>query len=119
MVNQLSDKAREEVHFRVLNTLAEHPNYTQRQLSEELGVSLGRVNYCLKALLDKGLVKADRFRKSPEKRKYALVLTPAGIAERTRIAHQFLARKQFEYDALCEEIAELRLQLSERQTAGE
>jgi EPS-associated MarR family transcriptional regulator len=80
---------------------------TQRELGERVGVSLGAVNYCLKALIERGLVKAGNFSKSPNKLGYAYVLTPAGIAEKTVLTGRFLARKKAEYEALRAEIEAL------------
>jgi EPS-associated MarR family transcriptional regulator len=81
---------------------------SQRYLAEQLGVSVGKINYCLKALIDRGLVKANNFRNSKNKRAYFYVLTPRGISEKSRNAVRFLQRKTAEYEALREEIDRLR-----------
>jgi EPS-associated MarR family transcriptional regulator len=81
---------------------------SQRHLAEQLGVSVGKVNYCLKALIDRGLVKANNFRNSQNKRAYLYVLTPKGVSEKSRNAVQFLQRKTAEYEALRREIDRLR-----------
>ena len=80
----------------------------QRDLAEAMGVSLGKANYCLRALVEKGLVKLDRFRLHPDKRQYIYLLTPKGIDEKVRITMDFLARKVSEYEALEKEIAQLQ-----------
>jgi EPS-associated MarR family transcriptional regulator len=97
-------KIQEEARFQILRLLHENPELTQRELGERVGVSLGAVNYCLKALIERGLVKASNFTKSTNKLGYAYVLTPAGIAEKTLLTGRFLARKKAEYDALRAEI---------------
>lgn len=88
------------------------PEISQRQLSRELGISLGGVNYCLNALVEKGLVKMERFRASENKLAYAYVLTPNGISERARLTRGFLARKMDEYERLRAEIESVREELS-------
>ena len=87
-------------HFNVLRQLGKKPQSTQRELAEELGFSLGKLNYCLKALRKKGLVKIENFRKNPNKVNYIYVLTPAGIAIRTRLTINFMKQKMKEYDEL-------------------
>ena len=103
---RLNNKAKiqEEARFQILRLLHENPELTQRELGERVGVSLGAVNYCLKALIERGLVKAGNFTKSSNKLGYAYVLTPAGIAEKTLLTGRFLARKKAEYEALRAEI---------------
>ena len=87
-------------HFDVLRKIKNNPETTQRQLAKDLGFSLGKLNYCLKALVDKGLVKIENFRKNPKKLNYIYVLTPKGIAEKTKITINFMERKIKEYDEL-------------------
>jgi EPS-associated MarR family transcriptional regulator len=89
---------------------------SQRDLAQAMGVSLGKANYCLKALMDRGLVKFGNFRKNPDKRQYAYLLTPAGLEEKTRITMAFLRRKVAEFEALEKEISELRGDLKSRRT---
>ena len=103
---RLNNKAKiqEEARFQILRLLHENPELTQRELGERVGVSLGAVNYCLKALIERGLVKAGNFSKNPNKLGYAYVLTPAGIAEKTMLTGRFLVRKKAEYEALRAEI---------------
>ena len=97
-------KIQEEARFQILRLLHENPELNQRELGERVGVSLGAVNYCLKALIERGLVKASNFSNSPNKLRYAYVLTPAGVAEKTMLTGRFLARKKAEYEALRAEI---------------
>ena len=91
-------------HFEVLRKINKNPNITQRELAEELGFSLGKLNYCLKALKNKGLVKIENFAKNPNKINYIYVLTPKGISERTKLTINFMKRKMKEYDELKKEI---------------
>lgn len=106
------DKLREDVHFRVLRLLDENPQLSQRALSDELGISLGAVNYCLNALIAKGQIKVSNFRASNNKLRYAYMLTPKGVAERASLTGRFLQRKMREYEALKDEIEALELELS-------
>jgi EPS-associated MarR family transcriptional regulator len=92
----------------ILKLLQTKPQMSQRDLAQAMGVSLGKANYCLKALMDKGLVKLENFRRNPDKREYAYLLTPAGLEEKTRITMSFLRRKVAEYEALQREIEQLR-----------
>jgi MarR family transcriptional regulator, temperature-dependent positive regulator of motility len=101
-------------HLELLRVLEQHPDYSQRQLSKALGVSLGKTHYLLKALLGKGWVKAQNFRRSDDKLGYLYVLTPSGMTQRVRLTHAFLARKESEYQALQSEIAALREELLSR-----
>lgn len=98
---------RDEVDFRVLRALSADPEMSQRQLAKSAGVSLGAVNYCLKALVEKGLVKVQNFRASDNKLRYAYVLTPQGASTKGRLAMRFLKRKLQEYERLQAEIAEV------------
>jgi len=102
---------REAAHYRVLRLIEEQPEISQRELARALGVSLGKTHYLLKALLDKGLVKADNFRRSDNKLAYAYLLTPNGIAAKLELTRAFLRLKEDEYRAAHEEIARLRLEL--------
>ena len=98
----------------LLKLLQEQPQMSQRDLAQAMGVSLGKANYCLKALMEKGLVKLGNFRRNPDKREYAYLLTPAGLEEKTRITMSFLRRKVAEYEALEKEIEQLRGELKNR-----
>ena len=91
-------------HLEILRKLQNKPNSTQRQLAEELGFSLGKLNYCLKALKSKGLIKIDNFTKNPNKLNYIYVLTPKGIAAKTKLTINFMKRKIKEYDELKKEL---------------
>ncbi len=93
-------------HFDVLRKIQKKPESTQRELAEQLGFSLGKLNYCLKALQAKGLVKIKNFKKNPKKINYIYVLTPNGISERTKLTINFMKRKMKEYDELKKEIEE-------------
>lgn len=99
----------EEVHFRVMQIVEGNPAVTQREISAELGMSLGRVNYCMNALIEKGLVKIENFKTSETKWRYAYVLTPTGISEKAALTGRFLARKLREYEALTAEIEALQM----------
>lgn len=101
------DAFREEARFRILRMLERNPDYSQRDLASELGISLGGVNYCLRSLVEKGHVKVRNFRQADNKMRYAYVLTPSGVAERARLTGRFLQRKIREYEALMAEIDSL------------
>ena len=91
-------------HFDVLRKIQKKPESTQRELAEELGFSLGKLNYCLKALQVKGLVKIKNFSKNPNKINYIYVLTPRGLVEKTKLTINFMKRKMNEYEELKKEI---------------
>jgi EPS-associated MarR family transcriptional regulator len=101
-------KLQEDTYFRVMHILQENPDLTQRELAERLGISVGGLNYCLKALMGKGLVKMKNFANSKNKFGYVYVLTPTGMAEKATITHRFLQRKFEEYAALRAEIEALK-----------
>ena len=103
----------DETNLKLLRVLASTPNINQRKLAESLGVSLGKTNFCLNALLDKGLVKMENFRTSTKKLNYAYLLTPSGIAEKAVLTQRFLKRKMEEYEALKGEIEQLKQEASE------
>ncbi len=98
----------DELSITILRRLADSPDVNQRELAEHAGVSLGRLNYALRALVDKGWVKVGNFSRNPHKLGYAYLLTPRGISAKTRLTKAFLARKMSEYDALREQIEHLR-----------
>ena len=108
----LSNEFHEETRLKVMRLLEANPRVSQREVSRSLGVSLGKTNFCLKALIDKGLVKVHHFRKSQNKLAYAYLLTPSGIAEKSEITQRFLKRKIAEYEQLQAEIATLQLEVS-------
>ena len=91
-------------HFNTLRKIKNKPNSTQRELAEDLGFSLGKLNYCLKALKNKGLVKILNFKKNPSKVNYIYILTPKGIAEKSKLTINFMKRKMKEYEELKKEI---------------
>ena len=96
---------KEQDHFEILRSIQKRPGSSQRELAEGLGFSLGKLNYCLKALQEKGLVKIKNFQKQPNKVNYIqYVLTPKGIAERTKLSINFMKRKMKEYDELKNEL---------------
>ena len=90
--------------FNVLRKINKNPKSTQRQLAEELGFSLGKLNYCLKALKEKGLIKINNFQNNPNKFGYVYILTPKGISKKTKLTLNFMKRKMKEYDELKREI---------------
>ena len=106
-------KLQEDTHFRVLRLLQENPEMSQRELAEAVGVSVGGIHYVLHALIDKGLVKLGNFTAAEDKRRYAYVLTPKGIARKAALTRAFLARKMEEYEALKEEIEALKTQMAD------
>lgn len=108
MVSDKVARQREDVHFRVLRLIEKRPDASQREIAEELGLSLGAVNYCLRALLQKGHVKLANFKASKNKLGYVYVLTPEGIADRTGLAARFIERKVAEYDAIKVELEQLQ-----------
>jgi EPS-associated MarR family transcriptional regulator len=101
----------EESYLQVLRLLQANPRVNQRGLADALGISLGKTNYCLKALMSKGLIKVQNFRNSDNKLAYAYLLTPAGILEKANLTARFLKRKVSEYEALNKEIEQLRQEL--------
>ena len=101
-------RLQEDTSFRVLRILEENPDLTQRELAGQVGMSLGGFNYCIKALIEKGYVKAENFQNSKNKFKYVYVLTPSGIAQKIALTGRFLHRKLEEYEALKKEIELLR-----------
>ena len=105
--------------LQVLKLLQADPTLSQRQLATELGVSLGKANYCLRALVEKGLVKLGNFSKNQNKRQYAYLLTPAGLEEKTRITLAFLKRKEAEFEVIQREIEALKSDLESPQPARE
>ena len=98
----------DEYRSKILRLLETDPTISQRQLAHALGISVGRANYCLQALIEKGLVKANNFKNSRNKKAYMYLLTRRGIEEKTKVTAQFLMRKVAEYEALEKEIEQLR-----------
>ena len=93
--------------YQLLKSLEQDANLTQRQLSEELGISLGKVNYCLKSLIQRGFVKINNFKNSNHKLQYSYLLTPKGIEEKTKLTIEFLKVKTEEYEVLKKEVEKL------------
>ena len=103
----------QEAHFRVLRLLEVNPQMKQRELAAAAGVSLGKTNYCINALLEKGLIKVQNFRSNKRKLSYAYLLTPEGIAEKAVLTQRFLQRKMEEYEVLKAEIEFLKQEASD------
>jgi len=110
-VSSQREQLREDAQFQVMRLIERDPHLSQRELAEELGISLGATHYVLRGLIERGFVKLDRFRNASDKRRYAYVLTPGGMAAKGAITRRFLARKRAEYDALRREIEELGAEL--------
>ncbi|HWI11109.1 MAG TPA: MarR family EPS-associated transcriptional regulator [Burkholderiaceae bacterium] len=101
----------DDFQYELMRQITDQPDASQRSLATRLGVSVGKVNYCLRALVDKGWVKANNFRRSDRKWAYAYLLTPRGASAKVRLARDFLANKEREYERLHHEIALLRNEL--------
>jgi len=102
-----------DIHLDLLRKLESNPEYTQRDLSKEMGVSLGKVNYCIRKLTEKGLIKLTNFKQNPKKMGYIYLLTPKGIDEKSKLTFSFLKKKIIEYEILKKEINELKLESEE------
>lgn len=102
----------DSAHYRILQLIEKDPELSQRGIAQALGVSLGKTHYLLKALLEKGLVKAGNFRRSDNKLAYAYLLTPAGMVAKLELTHAFLRFKEDEYEAVSQEIRRLRMELN-------
>ena len=111
-MNQSAESANLSHEKKLLDVIAAKPEITQRELSDKLGLSLGKTNFVLTALIDRGLVKVDNFKRSDNKVGYAYLLTPKGISEKVVITKRFLARKMAEYDQLKAEIEKLQEEVS-------
>lgn len=111
------DKLREDVKFRILRLLQENPEMSQRDLAKAVGVSTGGIHYVLAALVDKGMLKLSNFTAAEDKRRYAYVITPKGIAVKADLTRHFMIRKLAEYEALKAEIEEVRCDLSDQELA--
>ncbi len=108
------EKKQEDSNFWVLKLLQENPDISQRELAKALGISLGGINYCLKALMEKGWVKMQNFNANERKLSYAYLLTPAGVAEKIALTARFLKRKIQEYEELKAEIEALQIEMQTR-----
>lgn len=102
----------DEYRYKILRLLEENPDLSQRDISRALGISLGKVNYCLQALIDRGLIKANNFKNSQNKQAYMYLLTRRGITEKARVAVRFLKHKMNEYESLQREIESLKRELT-------
>lgn len=102
----------EDAHYKLLRLIEQHPDMSQRELARQLGISLGKVNYCLQALAAKGWIKAKNFKNSQHKMAYAYLLTPEGIDQKAQLTQRFLKRKVDEYELLRKEIRQLKKELS-------
>jgi len=100
--------SKKQNQYQILKSLEQDSNFTQRQLSNNLGVSLGKVNYCIKSLIEKGLIKVNNFRNNKNKIQYSYLLTPKGVEEKAKLTLDFIRIKTQEYDALKQEIESLR-----------
>ena len=103
----------QDIRLDLLRKLESNPQVTQRELAKEMGVSLGKVNYCMKKLTEKGWVKLTNFTHNPNKMGYAYLLTPQGIDEKSRLTFSFLKKKVIEYEILKKEINALKLESEE------
>ena len=108
----------DETRYRILKLLEAEPNASQRRIAKELGISLGRVNFCVQALIGKGLVKANNFRKNANKRPYLYLLTPRGIEEKAVVTARFLKSKLAEYESLKREVDELQREATKAAAPG-
>jgi EPS-associated MarR family transcriptional regulator len=97
-----------ETHLKILKHIESNPHISQRQLAQDLGVSVGKINYCVRALITKGLVKAGNFKLSSDKMRFLYLLTPAGIEEKARLTASFLKRKIAEHEKITQEIEQLK-----------
>ncbi|QBK30784.1 MarR family EPS-associated transcriptional regulator [Roseitalea porphyridii] len=104
---------RQDTHLRVLRLLDSNPQMSQRELADAVGVSVGGMHYVLKALIEKGLVKIGNFTAAEDKRRYAYILTPRGMLRKATLTRAFLSRKMEEYEALRQEIEELKSDLDD------
>lgn len=102
--------ANDDTLFWTLKVLHKNPGVTQRTLAKEVGINVSSINFCLKALVEKGWIKMGNFSKNPDKLSYAYLLTPTGVAEKAVLTRRFLRRKMVEYEKLREEIEALQLE---------
>jgi EPS-associated MarR family transcriptional regulator len=107
----------DEVRYRLFKLLEANPHMAQREVARALGVSVGKVNYCIRSLIEKGWVKASNFRNSQNKAAYAYLLTPRGIEEKARVTLSFLQFKMHEYEILREDIEAIRSEVSRSKPA--
>ena len=110
-MNSKSKTQHPDTHYQVMDLIHKHPSISQRKLAKETGVSLGSMHYCIKALAEKGWVKAGNFKNNPDKSVYLYLLTPEGIAQKSRLAVDFLKRKQAEFELIRAEIERVKREL--------
>ena len=103
----------QEIRYRLLKILSKDPNLTQRKMAKKMGISLGKVNYCLSELAKKGFIKINRFKSSSNKIRYIYILTPRGLEERARLTLSFLRRKTLEYEEISRQIRDLAQEIEE------
>ena len=108
----------EEVHYRLMQILTRDPSMTQRELAKKMGVSVGKINYCLRALIEKGYIKIGAFHRSPDRSAHRYLLTPSGIQAKAWATAQFLRRKKEEYEAIRAEISALECELAKLDVLG-
>lgn len=107
---EMKNKTDVALHYRLLKVIEQQPEISQRELASELGLSLGKVNYCLKAFITKGLIKVNNFRRSDNKLAYAYLLTPKGVEEKAQVTVRFFQRVEAEYETLKHEVETIRHQ---------
>jgi len=112
-MNTKSKTQHPDTHYKVMNLIHKQPNISQRELAKSAGISLGSMHYCLKALAQKGWLKAGNFKNNPDKSVYLYLLTPEGITQKSKLAIDFLKRKKHEYDELKREIEQLTEELND------
>ena len=110
-MNTKSKTQHPDTHFKVMDLIHKQPDISQRELAKSAGISLGSMHYCLKALAEKGWVKAGNFKNNPDKSVYLYLLTPEGISQKSKLAIDFLRRKKLEYDQLKRDIDSLTKEL--------
>ena len=103
----------QEIRYRLLKILSKDPNFTQREMAKKMGISLGKVNYCLSELAKKGFIKISRFKSSRNKIRYIYILTPRGLEEKARLTLSFLKRKTLEYEEISRQIRDLAREVEE------
>lgn len=106
----------DEIEYELLSLLKRDPHLSQRALAKQMGISLGKINYCLRALMEKGVIKAKNFYHNDNKAAYAYYLTPKGIQEKSKLTYRFLLRKLNEYEQLREQIDSIRSEYIEEQS---
>lgn len=109
---------KDEIAYKLLKLIESEPHLSQREIAQEMGVSLGKTNYCLKALVDKGFIKLQNFYNSKKKTSYIYFLTPQGIEEKAAVTYRFLRRKINEYEDIKQEIESLKIEAADLKERG-